>query len=667
MRNRSMIRRFAAHAALGMVAGLLAGPTLGLGEWQAITQISGQPDTSALSFAIIAYTVVAALFGMGLGVLGALLGVVMQRRNPNRRTRPVSVWAQLARYWAVNLSLIGVIVARFRIVRDAFDGSLPIFSPAGLLVHAGLIVAPLVLIGLVWWLTRTRPGSMDQAQPETTDGAGGSQAAPDPSRRQFLKTALTAGLIAAPPVAALARLFGPTANTLVAPSVIRTTGVLSSALRNRPNIIYLMIDTLRADHLSCYGYPDLISPRIDALAAEGIRFEHNCAQASWTKSCVACQLTSLYPSSHRAQYKVDRLPDAVTTLPEVLARHGYATAGYAANVNVAPLFNFQQGFHAYEFLSPTALFGASESASQLAVYQGLRLVNERFVSSAKNVYNFYYPAEAINERAIDWMSRHLDQRFFMFLHYMDPHDPYFEHPYNGYGVARVSTPNPSPDMADELKRLYVAEIEYLDRQLGELFDWLKKQGLYDNTLIVLTSDHGEEFHEHGGWWHGYTLYQEVIHVPLIVKLPGANGDYRGAVDSGISQAIDIAPTVLSAIDVPRPPEMQGVDLLNPSERIDTAYAEEGLEGNIMRAVRRSNWKYIETRPGNPRGMPEHQLFDLAVDRGEMLNLADGDPDRVAHMLSDVNRIQAWAIERAVATEETDIDATTLQQLRNIGY
>ena len=676
-----MIRGLVNEIALGMIAGLLAGPALGLGEWLAVTRLVGQSDTGALVFGIAAYAAVAAIFGIGLGILGASIPALRRRRNPNRHSPAISHWARLTRYWAINLGLIGVVVARFRIVRDVFDEQLKLFSAAGLLVHAGLIAALLILIGLVWWLTR--PAGLAAVGDSHTPTLPHSTTPPNPSRRRFLKTALTAGLVAVPPVAALTRLLGPHANTLVVPSVIRTTGTLSSALRERPNVIYLMIDTLRADHLSCYGYPQPISPRIDALAAESVRFHNHFAQASWTRPCVACQLTSMVASSHRAAHKADRLPDAVTTLPEVLARYGYATAGFAANANIAPLFNFGQGFHAYEFLSPTALFGASEHAAQLAVYQSLRLGYERFISSAKNVYNFYYPAEAINERAIDWMSQHLDQRFFLFLHYMDPHDPYFEHPYNGYGVARVSTPNPPPDMAGELKRLYAGEISYLDQQLGELFDWLKKQGLYDNSMIVLTSDHGEEFHEHGGWWHGLTLYEEQIHVPLIIKAPsvpsvppqgkgtrGTEGNSSrrpGTVDTGITQSIDIAPTLLGALNLPGPAEMQGIDLLNVIERIGATFAENDLEGNVLRSVRGSDWKLIEANAGNPRGLPTQQLFNIASDPGERRDLADGEPDRVAQLLADMNRIQDWAVQRAVATQQTDIDAATLEQLRNIGY
>lgn len=673
-----MLRRLIDETAIGMIAGLLAGPALGLGEWLAVSRIAGQADTSALVFAVVAYAVFAALLGVGFGVLGTMLAA-RRRRSSSDGGAPLSRWARLARYWALSLGLIGVVVARFRIVRDVFDEQLRLFSVSGLLVHAGLIAATAAVIGLVWWLTRpakARTAVPASAQPSDDHSAPAArrahseQTSPNPARREFLKSVVTAGLVMTPPVATVVRLIGPSAKTITVPSVIRTTGVLPAELRQRPNVIYVMIDTLRADHLSCYGYPQPLTPHIDSLAADGVRFSDLFAQASWTKPCVACQLTSMYPSSHRAAHKADRLPDAVTTLPQVLARHGYATAGLAANANIAPLFNFGQGFHSYEYLAPTALFGASEATAQLAVYQGIRLGYERFVSSAMNVYNFYYPAEAINERAIDWMKRQIDQRFFLFLHYMDPHDPYFEHPYNGRGVARVRTPSPPADQAAELKRLYTGEISYLDQQLGELFDWLKQQNLYDNTLIVLTADHGEEFYEHGGWWHGLTLYDEQIHVPLILKPPSAEASSirrPGIVDTGLAQSIDIAPTVLGALNLVRPDEMQGIDLFDAKERLAATFAESELEGNVLRSVRGTEWKFIEANPGNPRGLPLQQLFNIAKDPSELRDLVAAEPDRATQMLADVKRIQDWAVQRAVASQQTEIDTTTREQLRSIGY
>src|SRR5207253_573899 len=168
-----------------------------------------------------------------------------------------------------------------------------------------------------------------------------------------------------------------------------------------PNVLLLMVDTLRADHLSCYGYTGGRTPHIDTLAAEGLRFANTFSQASWTRPSVATILTGLYPASHGAVHKADILPDRIDTLAEMLARR---------------------------------------------------------------------------------------EPFFGFAHCMDPHDPYFVHPFNGEGYARVANPNPPASVAGLYRKLYDGEIAYLDEQLGVLFDDLRARGLYDRTLIVLTAD-----------------------------------------------------------------------------------------------------------------------------------------------------------------------------------
>src|SRR5437773_682900 len=287
------------------------------------------------------------------------------------------------------------------------------------------------------------------------------------------------------------------------------------------------------------------------------RWANAFAQASWTRPSVATILTGLYPSSHGAVHKADRLPERVDTLAERLRGIGYRTVGFADNANISQAFNFQQGFDEYRYLEPDFFFGASEPASQLALYSGLRLVRERFLAHSVDVHQYYQPAEVVTAEVRRWLDRGAgEQPFFLFVHYMDPHDPYFAHPFNGEGYARVAHPNPPPALAERLHRLYEGEVAYLDEHLGVLFDDLRRRGLYGRTLVVLTADHGEEFHEHGGWWHGTTLYDEQIHVPLIVKPPGAHGPGptggagpiggAGRVFEELATSLDIAPTILAA-------------------------------------------------------------------------------------------------------------------------
>src|SRR3989442_1376878 len=213
-----------------------------------------------------------------------------------------------------------------------------------------------------------------------------------------------------------------------------------------------------ADHLSCYGSAAVKTPHIDALAADGLRWVNTFSQASWTRPSVATILTGLYPSSHGAIHKADRLPDRVDTLAEVLGRAGYHTVGFADNANVSQAFNFQQGFDEYRYLAPDFFFAASEPAAQLALYSGLRLVRERFFAHYVDVHHYYQPAEVVTAEVQRWLDRGARaEPFFLFAHYMDPHDPYFAHPFNGEGYARVAHPNPPPALTERLHHPYEGE------------------------------------------------------------------------------------------------------------------------------------------------------------------------------------------------------------------
>jgi arylsulfatase A-like enzyme len=251
------------------------------------------------------------------------------------------------------------------------------------------------------------------------------------------------------------------------------------------------------------------TPALDALALGSAVFEHAFSQASWTALRRAL-LTGLYPSTHQAIRKADLLPEAVTTLPEAMRAAGWRTGGIVTNINLAPSFQFDQGYDEYLYLAPDYFFGASESSSKLAAYSGLRLFRERFLSKRKDVRHYYQDAATATAAATTGSAQRKG-RFFLLLHYMDPHDPYFPHPYDGHAIARVDTPRPDPARAKELSDLYDGEIVFLDRHLGEFLDHLKARGLYDDALSCSRGSR-EEFHEHGGWWHGTTLYDEQIRI-----------------------------------------------------------------------------------------------------------------------------------------------------------
>jgi arylsulfatase A-like enzyme len=211
-------------------------------------------------------------------------------------------------------------------------------------------------------------------------------------------------------------------------------------------------------------------------------------------------------------------------------------------------------------------------------------------------------------------------------------------------------------------------VRYLDEHLGELFGWLKAEGLYDDALIVLTADHGEEFQEHGGWWHGQTLFQEQIAVPLIAKYPA--GARAGTVVADLARSLDVAPTILDAAGLPVPDSMQGRSLWSASQPPDSVFSEEDLEGNRLYAVRSGDLKFIRANAGNPRGLLAESLYDLAEDPGEQEPLdlrAPGQAATLERLHALLQDSLAEALKQAVAGEAGDLDAAVQQKLHDLGY
>ena len=613
-------RALGAGVAGGLVAGAAVGAAEALAAW---VHLHGPGELPALGWALVAYGAAGAGLGLGAGMVAALAGGD-----------------------GFGLALAGVgtalayAVARFRIIRDLFLEQVP-HGLVPLAVQVGALAVVALGAVLLW---RALRGADER------------------------RAALTRPGIAAVVVALLAAAWAGGAQ-LKPPPTPAPLPPHAAAPAGAPNVVLIMVDTLRADHLSCYGSAAVKTPHIDALAADGLRWVNTFSQASWTRPSVATILTGLYPSSHGAIHKADRLPDRVDTLAEVLGRAGYHTVGFADNANVSQAFNFQQGFDEYRYLAPDLFFAASEPAAQLALYSGLRLVRERFFAHYVDVHHYYQPAEVVTAEVRRWLDRGArDEPFFLFAHYMDPHDPYFAHPFNGEGYARVAHPNPPPALAERLHHLYEGEVAYLDEHLGVLFDDLKRRGLYDKTMVVLTADHGEEFREHGGWWHGTTLYDEQIHVPLIVKPAGAHSLAR--VRDELATSLDIAPTIVAAAHAKPPAAMQGHVLPldgGAAPARESTFAEEDLEGNVLQAVRTRAWKLVTANPGNPRGLAPEELYDLSGDPGEQRNVVASAPAETEKMRAALGRSVLEAREHAGATEQAGVDAATKARLKALGY
>jgi arylsulfatase A-like enzyme len=585
-------------------------------------------DFSVLYYGTLAYGVLGLFMGMGAGIVLSLF-----RKAWGDATSTV-----YALTFALVLVPVGLVIARFRIVRDVLH------ERPMTLVETALLATAFLGIGAFFYVCLR--ALLRKESFRFLMGSTGS--------------AGTWGLILLIGVGASSLLTAGGKDEKEPPAVPR-------GLEARPNIVLIVVDTLRADHLSASGYPRGRTPHIDSLASDGVLLKAY-GQSSWTKPQMATILTSLYPSTHQTYLKPHVLPEEVTTLAEALKERGYHTAGIVNVAHLSPSFQFDQGYDDYVYLAPRFFFFARESSSRLCLYNVLRLLRERFLSGRKYVYHYYQDASAVNEVTIEWLKKNKNGRFFLFVHYMDPHDPYFAHPYDGTGIARVSNPNPPPEMAEKMRELYDGEIAYLDKHLGILFNFLKGEGLYDKALIVLTADHGEEFYEHGGWWHGQTLYEEQIHVPLIMKPPRESAADTGW--EGPVRSLDIAPTILHYAGVKVHEAMQGRSLAENLQGVASEspiFSEEDHEHNVLQSLRVGQWKVILANEDNPRGLPSVQLFNMIEDPLEESDRAATDAAQVQQLLPQLDSIRKEAQLHSVTPQETVVDRTTQERLKALGY
>ncbi len=388
-----------------------------------------------------------------------------------------------------------------------------------------------------------------------------------------------------------------------------------SSLLGRPNVVVYLIDALRADHLGCYGYDRPVSPHIDRFAERAILFERAQAQTSWTRASVASVFTGLMPQVHSANDDDDALSASVMTIAEYLQAAGFQTGGFSSNGNAGPNVGFAQGFDIFRNLGPVR-------------------------------------SEEINEEASSWLDALDDKRpFFLWVHTVDPHAPYsppedlrrrFAPAVTGRNlgsIAHIESLTQHPDrlsakLIADMVSLYDAEIAANDRSFGALLSDLHDLGLFDDTLIIVVSDHGEEFYDHGGWTHGKTLYSEQLDIPLIVKLPGTSAGQR---ISQVVQHVDILPTILEFVGLEEPGGIQGKSLgallveEGRQQWRNRSFSSLDLRGRVGTSVYDGWWKMIRL---HDRGKGYHpKLFDKQVDRQETNDLSPALPDRAATMLA----------------------------------
>lgn len=622
---------------IGIGAGMLAGLVIGLIEGGVVVEAAaGRAGPWVMAYGAIAYALFCGVVGGGTG-----FGLAWSGRRMQREAVPESdAWARMI---AGLCAGIGFGLTAFRIRRDVFHEELAWRSARGL----GVLLACALGAAIVYALLNVSLRFVAK-------------------RARFVLRPMGSPAI----VLVVLGVLVPTTLAIGEPSTNDAHVVHgATAPEGAGNVIVIVVDTLRADHLPSYGYAEGSTPNLDAFAADSIRFEQAFSNASWTRPSFASIMTGRYPSSHATMAKSESLPDAVTTMAEAFAAGGYATHGIVTNYNVGPYFNFQQGFDRYEYLSPDFVLGADDTAAKLLLVQFLRQQIEGVRDAALGVQpgTAYQDAQVVNRHVLSFLDqRPNDRPWMLFVGYMDPHDPYFRHPYDGTAYGRAAHPAPSPDETEMLTELYDGEITYWDEQFGALVSELQRRGLYDTTTIVVTADHGEELCEHGGFWHGTTLYDEQIHVPLFVRLPG--GRRAGTTVRHWVQSIDILPTLLTEQHVAVPEGVQGGNLFEGSDHL---FAEESHEGNVLAAVRErrgtDELKLITANPGNPRHLAERELYRVDLDAAEQHDLAASESDLVESLDAVTAAARVRAAEGAVEGQEVELDDASRRQLCELGY
>jgi arylsulfatase A-like enzyme/Flp pilus assembly protein TadD len=394
-----------------------------------------------------------------------------------------------------------------------------------------------------------------------------------------------------------------------------------------PNIILVTIDTLRADHVGCYGYKQIKTPNLDALAADGVRFERAFTAVPVTLPSHTAMMTGTYPMlSGMHDFSGNKLSPQQPTLATVLKQAGYSTG---------------------------AVIGAAVLDSRFGLNQGFDFYYDNFEFSRldeKNLDEMKRPGNVVAESALEWLSKNWQKNFFLWMHLYDPHAPY-------------SPPEPyNHEYAD---RTYDGEIAFADEQLGRLISFLKEKKLYENSIIVVAGDHGESLGEHGEKTHGFFIYNATMRVPLIMHLPGK---FAGRTVSDPVSLIDLMPTIVSSVGLDIPQQAQGTNLLpqlqakEPRDRDlygETFMPRIHFDWSELRGTENTKYHFIDA--------PRPELYDLAKDPGETHNLFSEKKAVAEEMRAKLAAlIRQYSAGKELA-EKTGLDPALMERLKSLGY
>ena len=436
-----------------------------------------------------------------------------------------------------------------------------------------------------------------------------------------------------------------------------------------PNVLIISVDTLRADHLGCYGYQRDTSPVLDAFASESLRFAETVVPMSHTLPSHLSLLTGLDIQNHGVRSNSMKLEEGVATLAELLATKGYDTGAVVGSSVLAHDRGLSRGFSFYD--------------------------DEMDVNDGEE---YSRRASSVRERAVEWLRRSRTSQFFLFVHFWDPHQPYYPpppfdkqfssekllqgissdlHPYDNDQPYRKYYPSTTEADLRKIQNdvdSYDGEIRYVDSEISVLFDALKQTGLWDETLIVVTADHGESIGERG-WWGHELFYEEQVLVPLLIKLPGQESP-TGVIEAPV-RLVDLTPTVLEYLRLPNLLDLDGTGLAEywegESARSRTALIERRRYPDSMQlksperwgmgdeyAIRNETWKYIM------KEREEDELYNLIDDPMELNNVI-GTNEQTASLLREELQQLLFTAPQPQTDAENTIDLENLRVLKSLGY
>jgi|GEM_PF-3125473 len=448
------------------------------------------------------------------------------------------------------------------------------------------------------------------------------------------------------------------------------------------NVLLITLDTCRADKLSVYGFDKVTSPNIDELASHSFAFDYAFSASNWTKPATASLITSVYPGTHQTNALAQKIPARILCLPERFKKAGYHTGLFSANPQISPDFGFDQGV---DFFYETAKLNMIHFST---LFMRLSMLSPRLAHKLKlqrlkdrqMISNNISEEEAIYTSFMQWLERIRNEKFFAILHFNTPHAAYDPPPeYDVFAEdptvhvwrqqPKLHTRLPG-DKLDRLLSLYYGEIFYVDSVIGKIIEEFKKAGLFDKTIIVITSDHGEEFYDHKAWGHSHSLFNELLHIPLIFYIP--NYPYSPIRIKNYVSLIDIGPTLLSLVGLPGDPFMEGKDLSplfqgDDNDVHDFIYIESlaSPKSSVSKyAIIRNGFKYIVY---DSMFNKSEVLYDLNEDFKEQKILPKHSIQSFAELKEQVTAMKKHVISKKIDSQKIKLSAEKKEQLKALGY